>query len=127
MISTVEAPAWLEESLQEIKPEQVTLWVCLGRDVVPKWWQRWSRSQPANKAWRALYATKEEAVASACQPNPNWEWNCEPAQAFTLSFILNNCRVSGDAGVRIRAYRDGQWVIVREFPVDVPFFGEVSE
>lgn len=118
---TTEAPAWLELPDAEIKPEKVQLWVCMGTGIPPK--RKWPWSKPSYRVqdlWIFRCATKEEAEAYASRPNVAWKWNGRAAIPATLADGIANARRGGWAGVRIKAYRDGKWVTIREFPAGVP-------
>lgn len=126
MIDTSKPPAWLPVepdwlSLPDglIDPEAVTLWSCRGTDITPrrKWWQRRLKDQPR---WRVLTYSKELSEAYDAHPRSCWKWDGKPAQPITLASAMVEARVGGDTGVRIRGFRDGKWIVIREFPAGVP-------
>lgn len=121
-------PAWLDLPDEQIEPKRVELWTCFGTDIPQlkrKWWQR-SRPVDADllDTWLCLYPTKEEAEADSSRPSDIWDWDGNPARPFSLEDSLRKCRERRKAGVCIQAYRNGEWVTVREFPASVPYFGD---
>ena len=119
-------PEWLELPDEQIKPKEVQTWTCFGTKPLTKksaWWRRTPDLKDKN-VWVHIYPSKEEAEAAACLPNPNWKWLGGPAVPETLEEALSMARTKGYLGVAVQAYRNGQWVTIRSFPVGVPYFGE---
>lgn len=128
-------PAWLELPDEQIEPKKVTLWSCTGSIPVPPKVPFFKRlinglkkkdtSESPSGNFILLYPTKEEAEAGVLSNNgETWVWDKEPASPQTLSYALHYARSSGYAGVKIKAYRNGQWKIIRTFPVEIPYMGE---
>jgi hypothetical protein len=121
-VNDLEKPHWLE--LPEEEKQTHTYWVTYGtvRGIKPnrKWWQRKPKQQ-VRRRFTAIMHSKEEAEAHSCTEHSNgWVWDRRPATPITLQEALSDARVCGRDGVHVVGYRDGEWVVLKEYLSGVP-------
>jgi hypothetical protein len=115
-------PSWLD------LPDKESYWTCFGNERTPPKISFWARIKKKFKnephkepnLWRVLYYSKEDAEASASQPNEYWVWNKRPAKPELLSEAMFEARTKGDKGVAVLSFQEGEWKIVKRYPVDIP-------
>ena len=104
-------PSWLE--LPDEEKQSHTYWVCYGKNINLD-------SVPKSDRWKFIYHSKEQAEAAACRKNDCWVWDGEPASSVYLKNVMFKARSGGHLGVKIRGYDNGEWKILKVYPVDVP-------
>lgn len=105
-------PAWLELPDEEIDPQEVMLWTTLGTNL--------DGGKPVTERWYSVYYSAEQAEAHSCILSNEWRWDGEPAYCVNMAELMRKARRTLRLGIRIKAYHDGKWINVREFPAGVP-------
>jgi len=114
----VKQPGWLLLPADNLEPEVDIYWSCFGT-------HNNSTEDLDNEIpfWDVAYITKEEAQAScfvAQEGIGGWVWDGLPAQSFPLVDLLQEARQNRAKGVEIRGYRNGEWVCIKRYPVEIP-------
>lgn len=105
-------PEWLE------LPDKESYWICEGEPLTAE------EDPILSELWSYLFYTKEEAEANASIPNPYWKWDGLPAKKVSLQNELFLARKEGIRGVLVQSFRNGELVIVKEYPCEIPYSGE---
>jgi hypothetical protein len=102
-----EKPAWFDI------PEKKIYWVCTGKSINLE-------KMPQSETYTSLFYSKEDAETSASLTHQYWEWDRKDASPRTLSESMKITRKSGRAGVRVRQWQDGQFIIVFQYEANQP-------
>lgn len=114
---TIEKPDWFPEEASEVEERPDIVWSCYG-EFDPDLFRA---ATGKTESWDTVFPTAEEAEAhSATEPGPGWRWDRQPASNELLLDALKAARFQGRLGVRIKAFRNGQWITLREYPAGEP-------
>ncbi len=126
-LQDVEKPDWLDLPEEQIKPEEVWFWTCHVR-FAQKPWSRfafWKKYRPAPPTWRVVFTDSEEVEAFLALDTDYQTPASDPFQ-ITLAQALKIARALRSKGIQVMGHRSGKWVVLRELPADVPYYGEPS-
>lgn len=100
--------------LLEPKLEKITLWGTRGKPAYEE------IRECAFDVSITGFVSKAEAEAWAARPNLHWEWDRQEAAPRLLSELMLECRECGYLSVKAKAFRDGQWVTIKEYKACEP-------
>jgi hypothetical protein len=106
-----EKPSWLE--LPEEEKINHTYWYCTGASLNLD-------KRLDSKRWINLFHSQEEAEAHASLPNSGWSWDKKRATSCNLKEYLFKARSKGYKGIKIKGFKNGEWVILKDILSGVP-------
>jgi len=93
------------------------------------YWSRqgWNPNGEKIPGWACVFYSQEDAETQASTPKSDWVWDGNPAKPVSISNVMRRARRSGRPGVKVKAFSNGQWVTVHEYPAGEPIPEELRD
>lgn len=103
-------PAFFEDAVVDPAPDGAFFWICLGKLT-----KSGARNEKRDAHWQHLciYRHRSDAEKGARVPRSYWTWDGLPAFHITPAQALGLARKHGYAGVVLKEWRDGEWIVLK--------------